>query len=153
MTSLKKFLGRKNYLRVPLSLTATNHFEIIAKLNGVTGRFILDTGASNTCVGLDKIEFFKLVSEDSEIKAAGAGATNMETQISSKNKIAIGDWKKKKLKIVLFDLVHVNEALTSHKALPVDGIIGADILKQSDAIIDYNKNCLYLRRKKLKPRK
>ncbi|MEK6152114.1 retropepsin-like aspartic protease [Flavobacteriaceae bacterium 3-367] len=148
MSSLKKFLDRKNYLRVPLSLTATNHFEIIAKLNGVTGRFILDTGASNTCVGLDKIEFFKLVSKDSEIKAAGAGATNMETQISTKNKIAIGDWKKKKLKIVLFDLVHVNEALTAHKALPVDGIIGADILKQSSAIIDYNKSCLYLKRKK-----
>ncbi len=144
MSSLKNFLKKKNYTKVPLVLTATNHFEIMAKLNGITGRFILDTGASNTCVGFDKIDFFNLTSKESKIKAAGAGATNMETLISTKNKIEIGNWKKNKLKIVLFDLVHVNEALTTHKALPVDGIIGADILKKSKAIIDYPKSCVYL---------
>lgn len=147
MSSLKKFLKKKNYIKVPLVLTATNHFEIIAKLNGITGRFILDTGASNTCVGFDKIEFFNLTSKESKIKAAGAGATNMETLISTKNKIEIGGWKKDKLKVVLFDLVHVNEALTTHKALPVDGIIGADILKKAKAVIDYRKSCVYLKMK------
>ncbi len=144
MSSLKKFLKKKNYTKVPLVLTATNHLEIMAKLNGITGRFILDTGASNTCVGFDKIDFFNLTSKESKIKAAGAGATNMETLISTKNKIEIGNWKKNKLKIVLFDLVHVNEALTTHKALPVDGIIGADILKKAKAIIDYDNKCVFL---------
>lgn len=144
MASLKKFLLKKNYTKVPLVLTATNHLEIAAKINGITGRFILDTGASNTCVGFDKLEFFNLTSKESKIKAAGAGATNMETLISTKNLIEIGDWKKNKLKIVLFDLVHVNDALTAHKALPVDGIIGADILKKAKAIIDYKKRYVYL---------
>lgn len=147
MSSLKKFLKKQKYTRVPLVLTATNHFELVASLNGTSGRFILDTGASNTCVGLDKIEYFNLTSKESKIKAAGAGATNMETLISTKNRIKIGDWKRKKLKVVLFDLVHVNEALTTHKALPVDGIIGADILKKAKAIIDYDRKCVYLRQK------
>jgi len=147
MLSLKKFLKNKNYIRVPLVFTATNHFEIVAKINGISGRFILDTGASNTCIGLDKIEFFNLISKESEVKAAGAGATNMETLISTKNKIEIGKWSKSKQKIVLFDLTHVNEALTTHKALPVDGIIGADILKKAKAIIDYKKSFVYLKQK------
>ncbi|MEO1009702.1 MAG: retropepsin-like aspartic protease [Bacteroidota bacterium] len=145
MASLKKFLLTKNYLKIPLVLTGTNHFEIVAKINGVTGRFILDTGASNTCVGFDKTQYFKLTSKESKIKAAGAGATDMETLISTRNRIEIGDWKKKKLKIVLFDLAHVNEALTAHKAMPVDGIIGADILKKAKAVIDYKKHCIYLK--------
>ncbi len=145
MSTLNKFLKKKKYTRIPLVLTATNHFEIVASINGVKGRFILDTGASNTCVGFDKIDFFHLTSKASEIKAAGAGATNMETLVSTKNRLKIGKWTKKKLKIVLFDLVHVNEALTSHKALPVDGIIGADVLKKSKAIIDYDKQCVYLK--------
>lgn len=145
MTSLKKFLKQKKYVAIPLVLTATDHFEIRAKINGVKGRFILDTGASNTCIGIDKIEHFKLISKTSKIKAAGAGATNMETLISKNNTIEIGDWTKKKLKIVLFDLVHVNEALTTHKALPVDGIIGADILKKAKALIDYDKKRVYLK--------
>ena len=147
MLSLKKFLKNKNYIRVPLVFTATNHFEIVAKINGISGRFILDTGASNTCIGLDKIEFFNLISKESEVKAAGAGATNMETLISTKNKIEIGKWRKQKHKIVLFDLTHVNEALTTHKALPVDGVIGADILKKAKAVIDYKKSFVYLKQK------
>lgn len=147
MKSLKKFLFSKSYVRIPLVLTETNHFEIVAKINGVSGRFILDTGASNTCVGMDKIDFFKMISEVSDIKAAGAGATEMETLVSSKNKIRIGDWKKGKQKIVLFDLVHVNEALTSHNSFPVNGIIGGDVLKKGKAVIDYDKKCLFLKNK------
>ena len=133
MSTLKKFLKKKNYVYLPLILTATDHFEINAKINSIKGRFILDTGASNTCIGIDRIEHFNLVSQESKIKAAGAGATNMEL---------------KKLKIVLFDLKHVNEALVAHNAKPVDGIIGADILKKSKAIIDYDKKCIYLKKKK-----
>ncbi|MHA7863567.1 retropepsin-like aspartic protease family protein [Flagellimonas marinaquae] len=146
MASLKKLLKSKDYFKIPLVLTETNHFELVASINGVTGKFILDTGASNTCVGMDKIEFFKMLSEATDIKAAGAGATEMETLISNKNKIEIGDWKKKKQRVVLFDLTHVNQALVSHNALPVDGIIGADLLKKGKAVIDYNKKCLYLKK-------
>lgn len=110
MASLKKFLEEKGYTRIKMKVTKTQHFEVQAKLNGgVDGRFIVDTGASNTCVGFDKVKNFKLTSEASEILAAGAGATNMKTLISNKNKIKVGNWKKNKLKIVLFDLVHVNE--------------------------------------------
>lgn len=87
-----------------------------------------------------------MLSEATDIKAAGAGAAEMETLISNKNKIQIGDWKKKKQKVVLFDLTHVNQALVNHNALPVDGIIGADLLNKGKAVIDYHKKCLYLKK-------
>jgi len=146
MPTLSKFLKKKNFIKTNLKLTNTDHFEVIAKINGIKGRFILDTGASNTCVGFDKIEFFNLKSKSSDIKAAGAGATNMKTLVSKKNKVQIGKWKMKKLKIVLFDLNHVNEALISQNATPVDGIIGADVLKKGKAVIDYRKKDVYLKK-------
>lgn len=145
MASLHKFLKKKKFHVIPLFLTATNHLEVAAEINGVPGRFILDTGASNTCVGLDKAEAFHLISEDSDIKAAGAGATDMVTLVSRKNNLKIGSWKKEKQKIVLFDLVHVNTALKMHDTMPVDGIIGGDVLKKAKGIIDYKKLRLYLR--------
>lgn len=131
-----------------MRLTPTNHLEIKAKINGVAGTFILDTGASNTCIGLNSVEYFKLVTKTSKIKAAGAGATDMDTLISKKNNIKIGKWKNKKMKIVLFDLTHVNDALEAHQGKRVDGIIGADILNQANAIIDYKKKAAYLSLKK-----
>src|SRR5690554_7585801 len=84
--SLKDFLEERGYTKVKLKLTKTNHFEIKATINGVKGLFILDTGASNSCVGFDAVETFKLKAKDSEIKAAGAGAIDMLTQISKKDR-------------------------------------------------------------------
>lgn len=145
MESIQEFLINKGYTKVKLKLTKTNHFEIKATINGIKGRFILDTGASNSCVGFDAVENFKLIAKDSEVKAAGAGATDMLTQISKKNKLKIGKWKQEKVALILFNLSHVNTALTNHNSEPVDGIIGADILKKSKAIIDYEKKYLYLK--------
>ena len=145
MTGIKKALKKKSYKAVPFVLSKTHHLEIEAEINGIKGLFILDTGASNTCVGIDKSNHFNLEFEVSKVKAAGAGATEMETYISKKNSLQIGPWKNKKQEIVLFDLQHVNTALQEHEARTVDGIIGADVLKKAKAIIDYSKKRLYLR--------
>lgn len=145
MTSLSTFLTLQDYTRIPLKLTLTNHFEIEAIINGIMGRFILDTGASNTCIGINQIENFKLCFETSDIKAAGAGATDIETLMSINNTIQIGLWQKRRQKIVLFDLIHINRALTNHNVMPVAGIIGADLLQKGKAIIDYSKKALYLK--------
>ena len=118
------------------------------KVNNIKGSFILDTGASNSCVGFDDIETFALKTEDSEHKASGAGSTEIETLISKKNKIKIGNFKLKKTPLILIDLSHINGALVKQKANPVHGIIGADVLHKGKAIIDYNKKYLYLLNKK-----
>lgn len=145
MKCLKDFLIEKGYTKVPLKLTKTNHFEIKAIINGVKGLFILDTGASSSCVDFDAIKTFRLSAKDSEVKAAGAGATDMTTQISKKNTLKIGKWKNDKTVLILFNLTHVNTALLNHDSRAVDGIIGADILKKGKAIIDYEKRNLYLK--------
>lgn len=148
MSSLKKLLTKKKYLQIKLRKIVTNHLEFDAELNGVKGRFILDTGASNSCVGMDLIDYFQLEAQESETKAAGAGATDMETQQSENNTLVIGKWKTKKFDLVLFDLTHVNAALEQHNAERVHGIIGADVLEKGKAIIDYSKKVLYLRKGK-----
>ena len=145
--ALKDFLVKRGYSKIKLKLIKTNHFEIKASINGVKGRFILDTGASSSCVGFEAINRFKLKVKDSEIKAVGAGASNMETQISKSNHIKIGAWKKNRVALILFNLSHVNNGLINHDADPVDGIIGADILKKGKAVIDYEKKYLYLKLK------
>jgi predicted aspartyl protease len=143
--TLQEFLLEKSYTKIKLKLTKTNHFEMKATINGVKGRFILDTGASSSCVGFEGIDTFKLKTKDSKIMAAGAGAINMETKMSKKNKLKIGKWKHDKIVLVLFNLTHVNTALINHNSNPVDGIIGADVLKKGKAIIDYEKKYLYLK--------
>ena len=145
MSSIKKLLEKKGYEKIKLTLTATNHLELKAKINKIEGNFILDTGASSSCVGFDAVAHFKLLAQESDVRAAGAGATNMLTQIAQENVVEIKGWKKKKIDLVLFDLTHVNDALINHKAEKVHGIIGADILQKGKAIIDYKSKNLYLK--------
>ncbi|MDP3353098.1 MAG: retropepsin-like aspartic protease [Flavobacteriaceae bacterium] len=145
MASLKEFLKEKNYKVFDLQQIHTNHFKIKMKLNGVVGDFIVDTGASNTCIGFEGIEKFFLKTEVSDVKAAGAGATEMETHKAAAVPIKIGWWKTK-IDVVILDLSHVNIALKNHLAEEIDGILGADLLQKGDAVIDYAKSRLYLKK-------
>lgn len=145
MTTLRKFIEAKNFFRIPLKRLATGHYMFKAKVNGVSGDFILDTGASTSCVGFAYSAHFSLIQEDSEIKAAGAGTIDMPTLLSRKNTFSIKQWSLKNMDFVLFDLSHVNEALTQTGENPIHGIIGADFLKTHRAVIDYGRNCVYIK--------
>ncbi len=143
---LKKILNRKGYTSIKLKRTITNHFEVKVNINNAKGRFILDTGASNSCIDFDNANLFELHVEDSKILASGAGANDMKTQQSKNNTIKLNNWTFSNFQLVLFDLSHVNKALIQHNAKPVQGIIGADILQKGKAIIDYKNKRLYLKR-------
>ncbi|RUT70829.1 acid protease [Flavobacterium cupreum] len=145
MEDLHKVLKKAKYRKVKFRVTKTQHLLIKAKINGVSGNFILDTGASNTCIGFESIDYFEISAKKSKTKASGAGATGMDTQISSHNHLQIGSWKNTNFNLVIFDLSHVNEALTSYKAKAVHGIIGADVLLEGKAIIDYYNHYVYLK--------
>ena len=144
MKHLQHILQKENYKKIKFKITKTQHLLIKAKINGVKGNFILDTGASSSCVGFESIALFLLEAKNSKTKASGAGATGMLTQIATKNELQLGTWKNNNFDIVIFDLTHVNEALIEHKSEPVHGIIGADILTKGKAIVDYYNRYLYL---------
>ena len=146
--SMKKFqdiLKKEGYKKINFKVSKTQHLLIKATINGIKGNFILDTGASNSCVGFESIKLLQLKAVNSYTKAAGAGATGMFTQIAKDNILQLGRWKDKQFHLVIFDLSHVNEALIQHKSKPVQGIIGADVLIQGKGIIDYYNHCLYLK--------
>ncbi len=145
MEDLQSILKKNNYKKIKFKVSKTQHLLIKATINGVTGNFILDTGASNSCVGFECIELFKLKAGKSKTKAAGAGATGMFTQVAKNNQLKIGRWKEDAFHLVIFDLSHVNQALLQYKAKAVQGIIGADVLLDGKAIIDYYNHCLYLK--------
>ncbi|MDG1503498.1 MAG: retropepsin-like aspartic protease [Flavicella sp.] len=145
MSSLKKTLLKKGYHRIPLQFSKSQHLVVKAKINGVQGRFILDTGASNSCVALEAVAFFSMETMDSKTKATGAGSSNMETLLSKDNVIAINTWQVSQWELIVFDLSHVNDALPVFETKKIQGILGADLLSEGAAVIDYAKKWLYLK--------
>jgi 5,10-methylenetetrahydrofolate reductase len=72
---------------------------LIKKINGVVGNFILDTGASNSCVGLKALPYFNFKQKIQ--KCIWAGATGMQTQMASNNELQLGFWKHLEFDVVI----------------------------------------------------
>jgi len=144
--NLQALLKEKDYIKSNFKLSKTQHLMIKAKINGIEGNFILDTGASHSCIDFELEQYFKLTSKKSKTKVATAGAIGMPSKISEYNFVEIGRWKAYNIPLVLFDLNHVNQALLQAKLKPIHGIIGADILLEGKSIIDYPNRNIYLKK-------
>ena len=141
---ISNFLEKKGYCKIALEKNEIGHYQLPVSINGIDGNFILDTGASSSCVDTNIVDKYNLTPEESEHKAAGAGAIDMETFQSDIESITIGEVHIELDKIILFDLTQINEALVQHSSNNIDGIIGADILEQHKAIISYEDKAVFL---------
>ena len=138
------FLKSIGYISVKLKFLKTNHYLLKACINGVEGKFILDSGASSSCICLSLENKFKIDSKENKIKASSATSNMEDTRLSKNNAIKIRKWRSK-ISLISIDMTHINKVLNEKEIESVDGIIGADVLKKSKAVIDYESNKLYLK--------
>ena len=138
------FLKSLGYISVKLKLLKTNHYLLKACINRVEGKFILDSGASSSCICLSLENKFKISSKKNKIKASSATSNMEDTRLSKNNTIELRKWRSK-INLVSIDMTHINSVLNEKVTESVDGIIGADVLKKSKALIDYESNKLYLK--------
>ena len=121
-----------------------SHYLLKACIIGVEGKFILDSGASSSCICLSLENKFKIESKENKIKASSATSNMEDTRLSKNNTIELRKWSST-INLVSIDMTHINRVLNEKVTESVDGIIGADVLKKSKALIDYESNKLYLK--------
>lgn len=147
---LRRLLEGNNFFRIPMKRISSNHYLIKAKIHNKIADLIVDTGASTTCVNIHDAAYFDIAYIENMVKAAGAGGGELDTMISYKNELEIEGWKDNAVGLVLFDLTHLNIVLNNAGEDSIHGILGSDFLKKHRAVIDYGRNCLYLKNK-IKP--
>ena len=130
---------------IPFKILSTNHIIVDAAVNNVDGKFLIDTGASNSCIDLNKLDKFKLNYGKSVEQALSATDKIKETYISKKNSLLIGEHHINDLDIILFNMKHVIKSLLNKDEVEIDGIIGADILIKHNCCIDYEEKKLVIK--------
>ncbi len=153
MKSIKKILKKKGYTAVKLKKiqmpdAGSFHYVLKVEINGKKGNFILDTGASTTVIDMKKAKKFQIefMQDASGIQAFGASPEQLQIEYSPKNKIEIKQWKGGHFPVILMDLSHVNGMIEA-LGIKIHGILGADVLNAGQAVVDYGKSRLYLKRK------
>ena len=125
--------------KVGFLLTNSNHILIECEINYISGIFIIDTGASNSCINYLSASKFNVEFKKSNETASSATNEINETYFSKNNKLKIGDFQKNDYTLVLFDMTFINNSLKEKGISEVDGIIGGDILNELNVCINYKK--------------
>ncbi|MGE5518714.1 MAG: aspartyl protease family protein [Candidatus Dadabacteria bacterium] len=136
----------EGYTAIPMRETMLGHLELIGKINNIDTRFLLDTGAANTVVGIEFAKDNALAFIETEHKGGGVGTSSLDIFQLDAADISIGSFKVPGCIIYAVDLSHVNNSLASkgETNLPA-GVIGADILIRHQAIINYPLKMLFLK--------
>lgn len=130
---------------INFQILSSNHILVNGQINNIEGKFIIDTGASNSCVDIMKSEKFKLNFEISNETASSATNTMKETYISKNNCLNLGSCQINNYDFILFNMSHVRDLLIKEEEIDFDGIIGGDILKKTKALVDYELKKILLR--------
>ncbi len=130
--------------KVKLKLTKTRHLICQARINGFKAVLLIDTGASNSCIALSEKERLKVEEKGDPFEASGAGKDKVKAVLGNQCKLILGRHTVGKQSFVLLDMQHINATLKHENTSHIDGILGADFLKQSCAIIDYRSKILAL---------
>lgn len=125
-------------------ISKSNHIIFDCKVNKISSRFIIDTGASNSCINYLSAKKFNINFKKTNEKASSATDQINEIFYSNNNILEIEGLKKNNFEVILFDMNHINNSLREKGIKDVDGIIGGDILKEFNAVINYKKKKIIL---------
>ncbi len=124
------------------------HCFVKTKLNDVTLRMVLDTGASRTILDIEAIRKLGL-EDDMEIqeeKATSIGAENIDAHTIRLEEITIGEFKIFDYSVGIMDLRQVNQSYDMLQLPTVEGILGSDLLERFKATIDFGARRLVFKR-------
>ena len=134
-----------NYkISIKFNSLKSKHLYCKIELNNVTGFFLIDSGASNSCIDLKKQDKFKLKKFKKSYSASGAGNEKFDAYKTKKGEFSYNKKVIDKLNFLLIDMGPINVALNKTDNTSVDGIIGVDFLLRNNAVLNFEKMKLYI---------
>jgi predicted aspartyl protease len=140
---IRTFLDRAGYDSAPLSPSAVGHLHVEGRLNDHPVTVLIDTGASDTVVdeAFARSEGFELKRD--RRSGGGAGAARLAVHSIRQAQLSVGGIEVATDRLFVLDLSHVAAALARKGVSPPQVILGADVLKQRSAVIDYASGRLF----------
>ncbi|TVR77054.1 MAG: clan AA aspartic protease [Chitinophagaceae bacterium] len=135
-----------NNIEIPLIITELEkesyHLFFEGVIQNKPVRLLLDTGASKTVLDKSFLEEFlpEVIVESSDDITGGLGASNIKSQYAEIEDFSLQNMPLPNMRTAVLDLSHVNQSYQRIKQPTIQGIIGSDLLKQFNAIIDYGNS-------------
>jgi hypothetical protein len=135
-------------LIIPLKLLRIQgegiHLLISGRINKKPARFIVDTGASQSVLDLNRIHLFHKGGKPRlhDMISTGLGVSDMKSFVIDEVSLQLGKRLFEKMAFICLDLANINQSYEHIRLKPIDGVLGGDFLWQYKAVIDYSKRQL-----------
>ena len=118
-----------------------NLIVVQARADSIDGNFILDTGAPHLILNMTYFRNYPATSQpDAEQNSVtGAGPAVVKTSV---NRFSIGDLEYTKVEADMVNLGHIENS----KGIKILGLLGMELFKQCEMIVDFDKSLIYLHR-------
>ena len=143
--ALAEFLGRYAFHRHPLSRNSVGHLQLIGRLGDRPLDILVDTGGASTVIDLGYCAGRNIATRETGRLGGGAGGATLAIHVLDDAVLTVDGLPLRSDGIYAMDLSHVNQGLAMRGAGRVDAVLGADVLRNHCAVIDYATMSLFLR--------
>jgi hypothetical protein len=139
------------YTRVKLAKCISGYIGVRATIDGQPINMLIDTGSPGTYLDRKRtapLGFkWRTVGDGGDVVAKADG----EREICDVASIGLGGYQTERVRVLHHDMSELNTAIKSHGDFaPFDGILGANVLDDCLAVIDYRTHDIYLMRRQVK---
>jgi hypothetical protein len=147
-SEIAELLSCHGFRRFMMSRTEVGHLQLVGYLDGRPIDIVIDTGASKTFVELGYCRSEGIAVSDTGdpgAPAAGAGGSTVSVHTLGDVQLTLEGLPVRSDCIFAIDMTATNQRLMMKGADPIRAVIGQDVLRYHQAVIDYATLALFLK--------
>ncbi len=138
--ALAALLSRQGFRRFRMSRSPVGHLKLAGRLDGCPVDIVLDTGASKTFVELSYCRSEGIAVSDTGLPGHGGNVYTLgESRLTLEGLTLRSDG------VFALDMTDTNQRLMMRGVDPIRAVIGQDVLRHHQAVIDYATLDLFLK--------
>jgi hypothetical protein len=145
-SALAELLSQHGFRRFTMSRTEVGHLKLVGHVDDRPVDIVLDTGASKTFVELNYCR-----SEGIAVRDTGQPGHGGNVFVLGDVSLTLGGLPIRSDGIFAIDMSSTNQRLTARGVDPIRAVIGQDVLRYHQAVIDYATLALFLNEKPVLP--
>jgi predicted aspartyl protease len=149
-SSVQSELGSAGFVPVLLEHTPNDLLTVNARVNGQAARLLVDTGAFTSLFDAQFLQSVGVPLSGGAQKVTGSLLTAQNLQAGKIDRLSFAGYELRKVTVAADRLSEERKAGRGLVNIPVDGILGADLLAINNAFIDYGTMTMWLRRGRVK---
>ncbi len=139
-------LDYSGFSRVPIQVSSGFNLYVDGSVNGTRARLLVDTGAFATLLHQPFVRRMKISTRRSPYSSAGVNLKERGVQFATISRFSVGSVDMQRKEVGVIDLEGLIRNSLLDASPPVAGLLGSEILRHHNGIIDFGTRTLYLKK-------